>query len=510
MPCIGASWQTTRATYTMVCCMRRTPILLFSRAALAGVAIAGVHAVELPGVPGPAPLGPQRLAVSWGNDGFGPGGGAVSDDYRTNALSVVWDTGSWFLAVDHSMLTSKNPTGSPVAWGLPNPYEASERGQARRDELTVAAGIRPQIVRGPLTLWAQGGAGLICAGHLGGEKMQDESHVIIASDPNLLPYEDDRRRLEGLAHAGAGSAAELAGPLQVQAGILATLQSDGFARWRAESTLAMAGSGGGGWFGCRWTDWSGTAPSLVAEAVAEHERGPEVVAGLGSAAGSVRWSVESCRNLRNNAQYGVIGIAWTPRAADEGSGVSRWDGRFGMVGPDSRCRGRGFEFAVFRVWDATCSPSLRLGFRDTALEQPYTLDLASRRQLLWLGPGLQPELCAIGRTRFFADVEGGVGVRRSQAVSIGYKVFGEDGDDHRVEHTVVIARAAAGLGMQWTPESGPATGLELLLEQTSAPARQETVVVRSPTTGDIIDSKVMRMDGSAWGAIAAIVVSWRW
>lgn len=478
---------------------------------LAALAAAGpAAAVELPGAPGPRLLGGERFGVRWGNDGLGAGGGTASDDFRTNALTATWDAGPWFLSADHSLLTSKNPTGSPVAWGAPDPYAHVGLGKARRDELTLSAGVRIRGGGGALAAWAQAGAGMVCAGRLGGDQLQDKAHIVLGSEPSDLPYEDDGFAVDALVHAGAGLTARVAGPLRAAAGAVATAQTGGFARVRAESALVVAGPGGGLWLGCRWTDRAGDAPSLVAAVVAEHERGPGLAAGLGFVAGATRWSFEIERNLRNDGQYGAIAIAWAPPQADAAADGDAWAGRYAVVAPDSRAGGRGVEFALMRAWDAAGAPSLRLGVRDGSLEQPYTLDLVSRRLQVWLGPGVQPELAALGPLRLFADLECGVGLRWSQAMSNGYKVFGAGDGTHRVEHAAAIARAAAGLGVRWVPRSGPAIGLQVLVEQTAAPTRTETVRVRSPVDGQVIASERMAMEGSAWAPMAAVTVAWRW
>lgn len=473
------------------------------------VGVSGIAAVELPAVPGPPILGRERLGIEWGNDGFGPGGGAVSDDYRTNALSVVWDGDWWFIAADHSMLTANYPSGFMVTWGLPDPYAAAKAGQARRDELTIAAGLRHRVGGPELAGWFQGGLGAIAAGHLGGVEMQDRIHIVISSGDNLLPYEDAGVRVSGLAHAGCGGSAVLAGPLQAQVGAVSTLQAGGFMRWRAEADLVAAGVGGGAWLGCYLADWTGSAPSLVSEVVANHERGLAMTAGFGFEVGAVRWSMQIDRNLRNDAQAGAIGIAWVPDTAGSRADGEPWSGRFAVVAPDSLCSQFGYDLTMLRSWDVTCTPSLRVGYRDTPLKRPYTLDLVTRRQQLSCGPGIRPELLSIGSLHWFADAEAGIGVRHSQAMVNGHKALG-DGNDSSTSYTVAIARVAAGLGMRYTMQRGPALGCEILFESTAAPRRNETVNILSPTTGALMESKKMVLEGSAWTAMAAIVADWRW
>lgn len=481
-------------------CRRVAATLLLATAAAA---------VELPGVPGPPLLGPERLGLRWGNDGFGPGGGAVSDDFRTNAVSVTWDGGPWFVSADWSMLTSKNPHGNPMIWDTVDGGSLVNEDKSRRDELTLAAGLRLRRDAGWATGWAQGGAGAVWGGDLGGASLQNHAHVVIGDDESGLPYETDGRRIEPMLHAGTGAGLAIAGPLRLEAAAVGTAQGGGFARWRAEADLVAVGPGGGLWLGWRWTDWAGDAPSLVARAVAERERGSAATAGIGFDTGGLRWTVQAERNLRNDAQYGVIGIGWVPDRLPDAPEAESWSGRFAVVGPDSLCEGRGYDFTAMRNWPVMLRPSLRVGYRDMHLGQPYVLDFDSRRLGLWAGPGLRPELLRAGPLRLFADLEAGAGVRRSQALASGFKTVGDDGGQ-RVDHTVAFARAAAGGGVAWVPERGPAIGLEVLYEVTAAPERSETVRIHSSTDGSVIDSKVFVMDGPSEGALAAIVVDWNW
>lgn len=470
--------------------------------------LVGTAAVELPGIPGPTPLGGDHVRLGWNNDAFGPGGGGKSDDYRTNELTAAWIVGPWVFGLDHSMLTSSNPTGAPVLWGLPNPFILARAGEARRDELTASAGWRGRAETGPWSGWVQAGAGVVVAGRLGGEELQNATHAALSQQLKDMPYEDSGPTIAGLGYGGLGGAVAVAGPLRVRVEAMASRTAGGFTTWRGEALAVVGGAGGGMWAGWRLNGWSGAAPSVVAAVTAQHETGPALTAGLGVDLGGIRLAVDTARNLETDAQDGTLSLTWLDQAAAaQAPGERRWDGRLGLVGGDSRVGGRGVDYALACVAAGGWEPSWRLGWRDQELSHPYDFDIAARRRMLWLGGGVRPTLLRGEGWRAVVDAEAGAGCRWSRIASHGYiDVDGGDGS----EYVVPVARAAGGLGLLWSLRHGPELGMLLLADLSVAPSRSAELIVCDPYTGVERQRQDVPLEGTGWCMLAAANAGWRW
>jgi hypothetical protein len=469
---------------------------------------AALPALDLPGIPGPQPTGPETLRLAWGNDAFGPGGGGKSDDFRTNQMGVALTSGPWVFGLDHSMLTVSNPSGSPVYWGLPDPFADAKAGAVRHDELTATAGLRGERPLGRLSVWGQAGLGLLAAGDLGGEGLQEATHAILGQNITAREQEIDGWRCEAVAYAGAGARLAVHGPLSLQAGLLAEAQGGTWMRWRAEALAAAAGAGGGMWAGVRIDQSAGDPLSLTHAAVAEHEDGWAIVTGWGASGTSTGLSVTTARNMRTDGQEGAFSVAWRPDARPTAGADAPWQGRIGLVAYESRVGKRGVDHVLGRrLGDGEGAPLLLVGYRDQELTVPYALDLNARRQMLWAGLGCDPTLWSWRSLRLIGLGEAGAGWRHSRVQSKGF-VTVDGGEEMSCD--VAIVRAALGAGL--VVATGQAElGVHLLGEGCiTSQTRDVALATLDPFAGTVQEERDMPLEGAALGAVAGVVARWRW
>ncbi len=479
------------------------------RVLISASAIAGLPALDLPGVPGPQPVGPERVRVDWGNDAFGPGGGGQSDDFRTNEVSAYVTWSSWFVGLDHSMLTLGNPSGAPVYWGYSDPLQYYSAGARRIDEMTLSAGWRGERSAGPARGWIQAGPGVLISGDLGGKDLQNGTHGMIGNGGKEMPYERDELHADGFAHAGLGGRLGLGGPLVLVADALGQVTPSGWARGRADLLLTVAAPGGGTWAGIQVDGSTGTATSTTAAAVADHEAGLSLTLGWDIRIDQVGLAFATARNLHNDGQEGHLSLTWQPEPGPLRAGTSErpWISRIGLFTGDSAVAGRGIDTALgiplgSGGWFAM------LGMRDQAVSVPFTYDITSRRRLLWAGLGLQPRLAQWGWLRVTAPLEAGLGWSHARVASRGFVTV--DGGNE-VESDALVGRVAAGLGGDAVIGQGLSAGLAALLEGTvSSSSRSVELTTLDPDSGIARRSESLQLQGSAVGAVIALTAAWRW
>ncbi|MEK7415747.1 MAG: hypothetical protein AAB263_20770 [Planctomycetota bacterium] len=483
---------------------------MMNRRFLVGLTLASAaSAVELPGVPGPPRLGFEDASVAWGNDAFGPGGGGESDDFRTNEIALTWTYWNVVFGLDHSILTTSNPSGSPVLWGYPDPYAARRVGAARRDELVATVGLRSTWERGPMSGWLQGGGGVLVAGNLSGQATQNATHGLLGIQSMNLAYEHPSRPIEALAYVGTGMDVAVSGPLHVSLGALSTGTTDRTLRWRGEALAVVGGPGGGMWFGCNYTGHHDDGRSVVAAVVADHEDGFAVVAGISVDWPTWRLSLETTRIQHNDAQVGRLTLAWIPEQGGSASGTDApWIGRSAIVAADTRVQGRGIDWMIGRqIGDGSWKPSWRFGLRDQEFSVPFNYDIEARRTTLWTGIGVGPELGRRGSVRFVGDAEVGVGWRHDRVVSTGFLEV--DGGEGKI-YDLPVLRAAAGVGALWQVTNGCEAGVLAMVELAAAPSRSSTLVVLEPYTNIERKRAELAVDGSGAAALLGVSVAWRW
>jgi len=138
------------------------------------VPFAHANAGEIAGLPANTPPSIDRpLEFAFSNDLLGHGG--TVDDFRTQQFIISADVGeNWALTVDHSILTL---------------VEADEPG--RTDQLSASMGYRLFDTRSDRAInRLTTGFGLRGYGDYGGEKIQNGSHQLVRSSPEIVPYTD--------------------------------------------------------------------------------------------------------------------------------------------------------------------------------------------------------------------------------------------------------------------------------------------------------------------------------
>ncbi len=134
---------------------------------------ASLQAEDLPGIPVPGRVDTPEWELDAGDADIGPRGGGSGDDWRVGHAGLDWDHGWISAAMNYSLLTSQNPSGAPVYWGLPDPYVFAHRGSGRMDEITAAVALRRSYDARQWRGWAQIGPGVQLTGDLGGKSLQE-------------------------------------------------------------------------------------------------------------------------------------------------------------------------------------------------------------------------------------------------------------------------------------------------------------------------------------------------
>ncbi len=485
------------------------------RILLGATVAACLPALDLPGIPGPQPVGSEKIRLDWGNDAFGPGGGGQSDDFRTNEVAAYVTWSSWFVGLDHSMLTLGNPSGAPVYWGYANPLQFYSAGARRIDEVTLSAGWRGERSAGPARGWIQAGPGLLVSGDLGGKALQNGTHGMIGNGGKEMPYERDDLHADGFAHAGFGGRLGLGGPLVLVADALGQVTPSGWARGRADLLLTVAAPHGGAWAGLQIEGSTGPATSTTAAAVADHENGLALIMGWELSLDQVGVAFATARNLHNDSQEGRLSLTWRPEPGPLRSTAAdrSWVSRFGLFTGDTAVAGRGID-AALGIPVGALEPGgnlgwfAMLGMRDQAVSVPFTYDITSRRRLLWAGLGAQPRLAQWGWLRLTAPLEAGLGWSHARVASRGFVTV--DGGNE-VESDALVGRAAAGLGCDAVISPGLSAGLAFLVEGTLSSSHQSVeLTTLDPDSGIPQRTESLQIQGSGVGALIALTAAWRW
>ena len=465
-----------------------------------------VWCMDLPGIPAPGVQLQGTGHLIWGNDAFGPGGGAKSDDFRTSELMLAGELGPVFFGIDHSLLTTTNPHGAPIYWGYPDPTFAQKEGASRVDELVLSVGLRKVYAVDALSGWLQGGAGVLISRNLGGEFLQSQTHSLLSESPIELPY-DESSCVTGLGHAGIGGRWWVVGPLALVAGTLGQATIIGGQRWQSEVDAALIGPGGGTWIGLRGDGHHGNSASRTAAVVAAHEDGVSLVAGYGIRTANWGLSLETLRNLSDDGQMGRFVLQWDePLALPAQSAAQRWYGRVGLLPAERQVPGRGVDYAcglpIGPLWAL-------VGWRDQELATPYTGDMAGHRNLVWLGVGGQYTLFRTGPIAWNLWSEGGLGWRHSQVDVHGFITLDEQDS---VTHDAGIARAAIGVMPMWDLTPGTRMGLLGLFEGTLASSSKSVdIAIHDPDDFSVVrEEQSMPIEGSSFGVVFATVGSWVW
>lgn len=463
-------------------------------------------ALELPGVPVPGPLGDGRGQILWGNDAFGPAGGSRSDDFRTNQMGVSLGWGHLIVGLDHSILTTSNPTEAPMYWGMEDPAYLTRVGAERVDEVTLTLGWREERRSDTWAGWGQAGGGALVTGDLAGREIQNGVHTIIAQQHFKMPYERSSLRCLPLAYAGLGGAWVPWSGWGFRGGALGEVTAEGWRRWQIEGLSGLEADGGGVWGGWRMQGSAGDAATRTAQIVAEEESGPSLVAGFRLVA-APGWGagLETGRNLQTEAQYGRLVVTWAEPLAAVGHRSGRvWWGRIGLLPAESRVKGRGLDHAVA----TTCGPLLvLLGYRDNELSNHWVQDMSGRRNMVWAGVGQAPDLCQTGPLTWTGWWEAGAGYRHTVVRSQGFLTL--DGE-HAYSGDAAIVRGAIGGGPRLSVGPGAEVGL-LALGEGLWSSKTETleVQIRNVVFPDIVvDRHPYPVEGSAFGGILALTGRW--
>jgi hypothetical protein len=473
---------------------------------------ASIQAADLPGIPVPGRIDTPEFVLEGGDSDIGPEGGGSGDDWRVAHGNADWDHDWISAAIDYSILTFKNLNGAPYASGANESSTAIAPGSGRSDEITASIAFRATYDGGTWRSWAQAGPGIQLSGDFGGRSIQNEFHAVIGNPPSNLPYEHPGLRAAGLVHAGAGGRTQVAGPFMIDARAMDLETSGGWNRWRAEGMVLAAGHGGGVWAGLRQDGASGHALTPIADQVAKHEAGLDLVVGMSWHIEDFQLSLETSHNFDNGGQDGYISLAYTPQQegslAQAGGNPQRWQVRLGLSGEDSRVPGYGTDIELgtsvdgFPKW-----LQFVIGIREQDMGLPFVYDFSGQRIMTWTG--LEAESIVLGSpsANIFVAAEGGVGVRNDRVVSHGYENV--DGNDS-ANFTTPIVRAAAGLG--GSVSVGEAHyGLLLLAEATAAVKRDVVLNVHNAVNPDVLsNSDVVHLDGGSIGFIFACTMSWQW
>jgi hypothetical protein len=145
-------------------------------ASVLAASMLSVHAFagEISGLPANTPPTVDRpLEFAFSNDLLGRGGSV--DDFRTQQFIITGEIGErWEITVDHSILTL---------------VDADE--PARTDQLSSSVGYRLFDTRSDReTNRLTAGFGLRGYGDFGGERIQNGSHQLVRSSPEIVPYTD--------------------------------------------------------------------------------------------------------------------------------------------------------------------------------------------------------------------------------------------------------------------------------------------------------------------------------
>jgi len=485
---------------------------MFLRPSLLVLLGAGAQAADLPGIPVPGRIDTPEFVLEGGDSDIGPEGGGSGDDWRVAHGNVDWDHDWISAAVDYSILTFKNLNGAPYASGSHDPSTAIAPGSGRSDEITAALALRASYDGRTWRTWAQAGPGIQLSGDLGGRSIQNQFHSVIGNPPSNLSYEHPGLLAAGLVHAGVGGRTQIAGPFAIDARAMDMATTAGWNRWRAEGMVLAAGHGGGVWAGLRQDGSSGHALTPVADQVAKHETGLDLVVGMSWHIQNVQLSLETSHNFDNGGQDGYISLAYTPQHEASMPHVDtdpqRWHVRLGLSGEDSRVPGYGTDIELgtsidgFPKWLQWV-----IGIREQDMGLPFVYDFSGSRVLTWTG--LEAEAIVLGdpSTNIYIAAEGGVGVRNDRVVSRGSQTV--DGNDS-AKFTTPIVRAAAGIG--GSVAVGEANyGLLLLAEATAAVKRDVVLNVHDGLNPSILsDSEVVHLDGGSIGFIFAFTMAWQW
>jgi hypothetical protein len=473
---------------------------------------ASVHAADLPGIPVPGRIDTPDIVVEGGDSDIGPEGGGSGDDWRVAHGNVDWDHDWISAAVDYSILTFKNLNGAPTSSGAQASSTMATPGSGRSDEITASIAFRASYGSQTWRSWAQAGPGIQLSGDLGGRSIQNEFHAVIGNPPSNLSYEHPGLRAVGLVHAGAGGRVQIAGPFAIDARAMDMETTGGWNRWRAEAMVLAAGRGGGVWAGMRQDGASGHALTSVADQVAQHETGLDLVVGMSWHIHDVQLSVETSHNFDNGGQDGYVSLAYTPQQDVPTLLVDtepqRWHVRLGLSGEDTRVPGYGTDIELGTSVDGLPKwLQWVIGIREQDMGLPFVYAFSGQRVMTWTG--LEAETIVVGSpsANLFVAAEGGAGVRNDKVVSHGAVTV--DGNDS-ARFTTPIVRAAAGIGGRIAVGEAH-YGLLLLTEATAAVKRDVVLKVHDvvhPTT--LSDGDVIHLDGGSVGFIYAFTIDWQW
>ncbi|HAT11269.1 MAG TPA: hypothetical protein DCS97_11925 [Planctomycetes bacterium] len=477
---------------------------MLSRTLLLAACALTLPGVDLPGVPGPTPTGDEHLRLHWSNDAFGPGMGRTTDDFRTNALAIAGWHGRWFAGLDHSILTATNPSGTPMQWSLPDPTANQGIGAARIDELTVSGGAQWRERAGVLGWRLAGGAGLRWSGDLGGSAMQSSAHGVLVQDQPDLPYERRALQTRVFAHGAAGLELRGEAPLGLRLDALSTLDDDGRWRWRSEVLAVAHGTGGGMWAGLRNDGAQGGDLGVVQRGVDRHEGGAALVAGWDWRNAAWGMGLEAMRAVHGGGQMGVVRLAWVPPVhASTAPDPGLWAGRVGVADHGGSNPARGLTWALSRrLGSSTWAPDWQVGYLDQEVEVYFRYDAAVARRLLWSGLALRPQVITAGPLGVHLLGEAGLGWQRVAAEGRGASTI--NGAERQVIDDLAVRLAG---GLEGTVGS---LGLFVLAEETLAPDRSVTSVVRDDLNGTVYARRVEAVSGTVSGVSAGLSATWNW
>jgi hypothetical protein len=470
--------------------------------------------VELTGVPVPGVFGETGWSGYLGNDAFGPGGGGAEDDFRTGYGGIGWQDDHLAVVLDYSVLTSQNPSRSPVRWGEPNPFAGFSNGAARSDEISLGMDYRWQLAGQDWATWWQAGPGLQLSGDLGGSELQNDVHGALFISANGLPYEHPSLQAAGYLQVGGGGTVVLGGPVSGIIRALALESTRGWTRWQLEGGLMVHGPGAGIWAMMRQDGFAGHALTRTADSVAQHESGLSLVVGVSVViVAGVELGVETSHNLGNDGQDGAITLATTTDDLLTGHGAALaegqpWQARFGLSSNDTLVPGHGADIAVGTTpMDVPSWLQLICGLRDQRLTVPYDFDVSGYRLLLWAGAAAEPQLFGGPAGGIYAHVEGGVGYRISHLSSTGQLAI-----DGRTSLTTQVALLRAAGGLQASYNTGHGTiGVLALLEAVAAPRRSADLeVLATDDLSVVVKTDHLLLDGSSIGLLLALESSWTW
>jgi hypothetical protein len=273
------------------------------------VVFLSLPAEDLVGIATPGRLVTPEWQLDLADSDVGPTGSATHDDWRVAHADVEWDHHWISAAVDYSILTFKNLSGTVMSTDSSGDAMHFPEGAGRSDEITASVSFRKFYIRPRWQSWAQIGPGIQGSGDFGGKVLQNKFHSVIQNSSDDLTYEHPRFQSVGLVQAGIGGRAALFGPFAADARSLALETTSGWTRWQIQGTL-MANRGDTGiWAGMRQDDFAGHAQTSTADAVARHERGLSLIVGLSIKVGRCALGFESSHDFSNNGQDGYVSVA---------------------------------------------------------------------------------------------------------------------------------------------------------------------------------------------------------